>query len=363
MTRPLVAEIRTDALAANLRVVRGLAPRAKVWAVVKAHGYGHGLDAVVRGLAEADGLAVVEFEAADRLRALGYVGPLLMLEGGFAPCDMVQAAEQQLSLVVHTAEQLDWLESSRLADRAPSVWIKVDTGMHRLGFDPESLGPVLERVQRLLADRKISAVGWMTHFANADLPDGASQALRCFEHVRALHPVGRHWPVSVSNSAAVIERLAERSDWVRPGIMLYGASPFADRDASALGLRAAMRLHSRIISRRQLARGEAVGYGSTFVAPQPMSIGVVACGYADGYPRHAPTGTPIMVEGVRSRIVGRVSMDMITVDLDPIPQAVCGSAVELWGDAVPVDEVARAAGTIAYELLCAIAPRVARRCV
>ena len=326
MTRPLFAEIRTDALAANLRVVRGLAPRAKVWAVVKAHGYGHGLDAVVRGLAEADGLAVVEFEAADRLRALGYVGPLLMLEGGFAPCDMLQAAEQQLSLVVHTAEQLDWLESSPLADRAPSVWIKVDTGMHRLGFDPESLGPVLERVQRLLADRKISAVGWMTHFANADLPDGASQALR-------------------------------------PGIMLYGASPFADRDASALGLRAAMCLHSRLISRRHLARGESVGYGSTFVAPQPMSIGVVACGYADGYPRHAPTGTPIVVEGVRSRIIGRVSMDMITVDLDPVPQAMCGSAVELWGDALPVDEVARAAGTIAYELLCAIAPRVARRWV
>jgi alanine racemase len=369
MPRPLFAEIRPDALAANLAQVRRSAPAARIWAVVKAHAYGHGLEAALGGLSGADGLALVEFDAAAQLRDKGYAGPVLMLEGAFAPPDVAQAREQGLSLVVHAEHQLQWLESespaqaSRSAAEPVSIWLKLNTGMHRLGLEPCALPGIIDRLLTLQGSGRIALAGWMTHFANADLPGGAQAAWQQFETLRAALAPAQSWPVSVSNSAAIIARVAEASDWVRPGIMLYGASPFADRDAASLGLKAAMRLHSQIIAVRELAAGDAVGYGSTFVAPCAMRLGVVACGYADGYPRHAPTGTPVAIEGVRSRLVGRVSMDMLTVDLTPVPQAGCGSSVELWGDGVSVDEVARAAGTIGYELLCAVAPRVPRRLV
>jgi alanine racemase len=371
MSRPLIAEIRPEALSANLEVVRLTAPGAKVWAVAKALGYGHGLDAVLQGLAGADGLALVEFEAADLLRQRGYRGPLLMLEGAFAMADVKLAREQGLSLVLHGQEQMRWLDDdpdsgSDAGNMSPApvpVWIKLNTGMHRLGFEPSELEALVPRLSALQARRRIVVAGWMTHFANADLPGGADVAWQGFQALRAVWRNTHDWPISVSNSAAILRRVAPGSDWVRPGIMLYGASPFADQTASSLGLRPAMRLSSRLIAVRHLNAGDRVGYGSTFIAERPMRMGVVACGYADGYPRHAPTGTPIAVAGVRTRVVGRVSMDMITVDLDPVAHADCGSEVELWGDQIGVDEVAEAAGTIAYELLCALSPRVTRRLV
>jgi len=378
MSRPIVAEILPDALRANLARVRQSAPGARVWAVVKAHAYGHGLDAALQGLSASDGLALVEFDAAARLRALGCTAPILMLEGAFDREDLEQAAAQNLQLVVHSPEQLGWLETQAaglsvgrgissgagpVGPKALSVCIKVDTGMHRLGFDPQVVPDAVNRVARLRARGIVGDVGLMTHFANADQPGGAQAALQCWAALHGALPACATWPRSLSNSAAIIDRVAPAGDWVRPGIMLYGASPFADRTARDLALIPAMRLKSELIAIRTIAPGEAVGYGSQFVAPAQMRIGVVACGYADGYPRHAPTGTPIAVAGSRTRIVGRVSMDMITVDLEGLPQAQVGSAVELWGEAVSVDDVAQAAGTIGYELLCAVAPRVPRRLI
>jgi alanine racemase len=365
MSRPLRAEIHAEALAANLGQARQFSPGARIWAVVKALGYGHGLDAVARGLGQADGLALVEFDAAARLRQLGYTGPMLMLEGPFDGQDVALACRLDLQLVIHSSEQIDWLEQQAVMR---PVWIKVDTGMHRLGFDPQDVLPALERIRMLQARGMVGQAGLMTHFANADLPGGAHEALMRWERLRATLPATcASWPVSLSNSAALIDGIVPVSDWVRPGIMLYGASPFgygghgaAGRSAVSLGLRPAMCLRSQLIATRLIAAGEAVGYGSQFVAPNAMRVGVVACGYADGYPRHAPTGTPVLVAGQRTRIVGRVSMDMITVDLATLPQARVGSEVELWGDTVSVDEVAQAAGTIGYELLCAVSPRVPR---
>jgi len=365
MSRPIVAEILTDALRANLSQVRLHAPGARVWAVVKAQAYGHGLEAVLHGLSAVDGLALVEFDAASRLRALGYTGPLLMLEGAFDQEDLRQAVAQNLQLVVHSAQQLDWLEGLQpeRGGAGLSIWLKIDTGMHRLGFDPQVVTHEVDRLAKLQSNGIVGVAGLMTHFANADLPGGAQDALSCWTSLRRTLARGADWPVSLSNSAAIIDRLVPASDWVRPGIMLYGGTPFADRSAQSLGLRPAMRLTSALIAVRTLAAGEAVGYGSQFVAPSAMRIGVVACGYADGYPRQAPTGTPIVVAGCRTRIVGRVSMDMLTVDLEGVSQAQVGSPVELWGEAVGVDEVAQAAGTIGYELLCAVAPRVPRRVI
>jgi len=380
MSRPIVAEILPNALQANLACVRRQAPGARIWAVIKAHAYGHGLDAALQGLAGSDGLALVEFDSAARLRALGYAGPLLMLEGAFDPSDLEQARAENLALVVHNADQLKWLEAlppdqgaGSLKDPMPTglprgpaglpIWVKIDTGMHRLGFDPHDVAEVVTRIERLQSRGVVSTAGLMTHFANADQPGGIDPAISRWQALRATLAACRDWPVSLSNSAAIIDRLVIDSHWVRPGIMLYGASPYADRTAQSLGLKPAMRLRSELISVRSIAAGEAVGYGSQFVAPTAMTIGVVAAGYADGYPRHAPTGTPIQVAGCRTRIVGRVSMDMIAVDLQGVAHARVGSPVELWGDAVSVDEVAQCAGTIGYELLCAVAPRVPRRLI
>lgn len=244
------------------------------------------------------------------------------------------------------------LESER---RGPpiDVWLKVNTGMNRLGFQPHRLHDALERVRKSGAARSITL---MTHFGSADAPDGIREAMRRFESCTA----GINLPRSLANSAGIFAQPAAHADVCRMGIALYGATPFADRPAKSLGLRAAMTLTSSLIAVQDLAPGEVVGYGGTFRAEHATRIGIVACGYADGYPRHAPTGTPILVAGARTRTVGRVSMDMIAVDLAPVPQAQVGSPVVLWGDAVPVDEVAMAAETVGYELLCAVAPRVPR---
>lgn len=355
MPRPILATISIPALRRNLSVARARAPGRFVWAVVKADGYGHGLSNALRGFDGADGLALVEFDRALRLRELGWTGPILMLEGAFEAADVEQAAAQRFSLVVHETRQIDWLE--RLpAGAALDVLLKLNSGMNRLGFEPAPFRAAFERLRALPGVR---AVTLMTHFADADVEGGATSALDRFEHATR----GLEAPRSLANSAAVLSLPASHGAAIRPGILLYGATPFAHRDARSLGLRAAMTLESALIAVQSLAAGDAVGYGSTFRAERAMRIGVVACGYADGYPRHAPTGTPVAVDGVRTRIVGRVAMDMLTVDLTPVPRAGVGARVELWGEAVPIDEVAQAAGTIGYELMCALAPRVPMRSV
>ena len=350
MPRPILATISVPALRANLRRAREHAAGARVWAVVKANGYGHGLLAALRGFADADGLALVEFDKASELRRAGWAGPVLMLEGAFDGDDVAQAAAEGLSLAVHDAAQCEAI--ARLPGPAAlDVFLKLNSGMNRLGFLHDEFRAAFARLEAAPAVRSVTL---MTHFANADLPGGADEALRRFEAACE----GLDAPRSMANSAATVAVPAALGDWVRPGVMLYGASPFAERSAASLGLAPAMALESRVIGVQRLRPGDSVGYGSIFTADRPMRVGIVACGYADGYPRHAPSGTPVAVDGVRTRTVGRVSMDMLVVDLEPAPGAGVGSAVELWGATVPIDEVAQAAGTIGYELMCALAPRV-----
>ncbi len=352
MTRPTRIRLSIAALRHNLSRVRALAPRSRIWAVVKADAYGHGLAAAVRGFVEADGLALVEFDFALRLRELGWRKPVLLLEGAFEAADVGLARTHGFALTVHEARQIDWLAA--LPPGPPiEVHLKMNTGMNRLGFPPDCCIAAAARLAGLPA---VGSVTWMTHFAQADAAPGVADALDRFQAVLPPGPVA----CSLANSAAIVDYPQTHVDWVRPGIMLYGATPFADRPAASLALRPAMALESRLIAEQRLAAGDTVGYGGAFVAKAPMRVGVVACGYADGYPRHAPTGTPVAVAGVRTRTLGRVSMDMLCVDLDPVPQAGVGDCVQLWGDQIPIDEVAAHAGTIGYELMCAVAPRVAR---
>jgi alanine racemase len=363
MPRPIVATIHIESMKHNLAVARACAPGAKVWGVLKANGYGHGLERAMRGFAEADGLALIEVDNAIRLRELGWKKPILLLEGFFGSDDLHTMAGYSLQAAVHCNEQLNWLEAAQhdLAARGIrlDLHLKMNTGMNRLGFRPEVFA---EAHARLVAMACVGNITLMTHFANADeaehplLP--VAEQIRRFELGAAGLPGMR----SLANSAGVLRQgeLQDilRNDWVRPGIMLYGGTP-GGKSAADFGLRPTMTLTSEIIGVQDIAAGEAVGYGSRFQADGPMRVGVVACGYADGYPRHAPLGTPVLVDGVATRLVGRVSMDMLTVDLTHIATATIGSKVELWGTGLPIDDVANAAGTIGYELMCALGARVA----
>lgn len=353
MPRPLVATISIAAMQHNLEVVKKCTPATKVWAVVKANAYGHGLARAVRAFDRADGLALIEVDAALRLRELGWKKQVLLLEGFFDASDLPRLAEHQIEFAVHCNEQLDMLEKAALT-KPVNVHLKMNSGMNRLGFVPEAFRAAYARLRAIPAVKDITL---MMHFANAD--DAENQALPMREQLRRFDLATEGLPEkrSISNSAAVLCHSSLASDWVRPGIMLYGATPGV-KTAEQFGLRAAMTLRSEIIGIQHIEPGDAVGYGSRFVADKPMTIGVVACGYADGYPRHAPNGTPIMVNDVKTRLVGRVSMDMITVDLTEVPGARIGSTVELWGERLPIDEVAEAAGTLGYELMCALALRV-----
>lgn len=352
MPRPLSATIHVDAMRSNLALARRRAQGQRIWAVVKANAYGHGLLNAMQGFAEADGLALIEFDGAAKLRQSGWQAPILMLEGAFDEQDVDQAMRQQLSLVVHHEEQLRMLELAR-PSQSFSLCLKVNTGMNRLGFRPQDVPSALARLRAL---PHLDELVCVTHYANADDAE-ASLSPRsqdeCFKQALSEQDL----PSSLANSAATLWQNPVPGDWIRPGIMLYGASPGAGFGPQ-LGLQPAMSLHSRLIAIQQVKAGEAVGYGSRFVASQDMRVGVIACGYADGYPRSAPDGTPILVDGIRCTMAGRVSMDMITVDLSPVSQARVGSAVELWGKHLSIDEVAQAAGTIGYELMCALAPRV-----
>jgi alanine racemase len=353
MPRPIVATIDLAAMQHNLSVAKTCAPLSKVWAVVKANAYGHGLARGLRAFAAADGLALLETDAAFGLRVMGWQKPILLLEGFFDASDLPACAEHAIEFAVHCDDQIDMLEKTRLA-KPVDVHLKMNTGMNRLGFMPEAFRAAHARLRAIPAVRNITL---MTHFANAD--DPRNERLPLAEQNRRFREGSDGLPGerSTANSAAVLRHRDDASSWVRPGIMLYGGTP-GGNTAAAFGLQAAMSLESEIIGIQRIKAGDAVGYGSRFVAGKPMTIGVVACGYADAYPRHAPDGTPVIVDGVRTAIAGRVSMDMITVDLSSVPTARVGSKVELWGQNLPIDEVANAAGTIGYELMCALAPRV-----
>ncbi|WP_374510934.1 alanine racemase [Niveibacterium sp.] len=352
MPRPIRATIDLPAFRHNYVRAKALAPAAKAWAVIKANAYGHGLLRCAHAVADvADGYAMLDFAEAATLREAGFKQPLLMLEGAFDSADTRMAGSLGLSLAVHDASQIRMLETETLA-RPVDVFLKLNTGMNRLGFAPEQAGVLSARLKAL---RNVASVTLMTHFARADDETGIEAQLARFDAAAA----GLGLPHSIANSAALLRFPEAARNGVRPGIMLYGGSPMPDlKSAASLDLRPAMHLESRVIAVQQIEAGEAVGYGARFVADKPTRVGIVACGYADGYPRHALTGTPIIVGGQRTRTLGRVSMDMLACDLSDLPSASVGSEVVLWGRDLPADEVAAAAGTISYEMFCALANRV-----
>lgn len=351
MSRPLIARIDLAALAHNLGVARAAAPNSKILAVVKADGYGHGLSRTARALRGADGFAVLRLEEAVQLRGEGYSHPIVLLEGFFHPDELPEIARLHLRPVIHRADQVDILTRSHLTQRI-DVLLKLNTGMNRLGITPKRLPETLEKLR---ATPHVGGITLMTHFASADEDnDSVAQQLALFQATTG----NLGLPASLANSAAILRYPESHADWVRPGIMLYGASPFAEKSGDEIGLLPAMTLESKLIGIQFVRRGEGVGYGARYVAERDMKIGIVACGYADGYPRHADTGTPILVGNQLTRTLGRVSMDMLNVDLTPVPTAHVGSPVTLWGVGLPVEHVAAAAGTISYELLTARAARV-----
>jgi len=359
MPRPILATIHTAALANNLGRARAAAPDAKVWAVVKANAYGHGIERVFDPLRSADGFALLDLAEAQRLRALDWRGPILLLEGCFDARDLELCSRLGLWHSIHCNEQIDMLAAHK-TQLPHRVFLKMNSGMNRLGFPPERYRAAWTRLNAL---PQVEEITLMTHFSDADGPKGIGAALAAFDAVTHDLPGER----TLSNSAATLRHgdvLAGRSDWVRPGILVYGSAPdFPEHSAAGWGLQPTMTLASKIIGVQELKAGDTVGYGSSFTADGPLRIGIVACGYADGYPRHCSTGTPMLVDGVRTRMVGRVSMDMITVDLSPVPGAGIGSEVILWGRSaksaeLPIDEVAHAGGTVGYELMCALAQRV-----
>ncbi|HEX6362239.1 MAG TPA: alanine racemase [Albitalea sp.] len=365
MPRPIEALVHRDALAHNLRRARRAAPDAKAWAVVKANAYGHGIERAYAGLQGADGFALLDLAEAERVRALGWRGPILLLEGCFEPRDLELCSRLDLWHTVHREAQIDWLAAHK-TQRPHQVFLKLNSGMNRLGFTPSAFRAAW---QRLSVMPQVESVAFMTHFADADNERGVAAQLGAFEAATHDLPGER----TLANSAATLRFAADapalRGDWIRPGIMVYGSSPdFPAHDLAHWELQPTMTLRAQVIATQQLAAGACVGYGSAFTAERALRIGVVACGYADGYPRHAPTGTPVLVDGVRTRLVGRVSMDMVTVDLAPVPGAGAGSEVTLWGrgpngSVLAIDEVAHAAGTVGYELMCALAARVPTRAV
>ncbi|GAA5185034.1 catabolic alanine racemase DadX [Niveibacterium umoris] len=352
MPRPIRAAIDVAAFRHNYLRAKAAAPGARAWAVIKANAYGHGLLRCARAVETvADGYAMLDFAEAATLREAGIRQPILMLEGAFDPADVRLAGTLGLGLTVHDAEQIRLLELEVLAQPL-DVFLKLNTGMNRLGFAPERAG---ELAARLKSISNVASVTLMTHFARADDEVGIADQLARFDAAAS----GLGLPQSVANSAALLRFPQAARDWVRPGIMLYGGSPMPGlASADALGLQPAMNLESRLIAVQTLAPGEAIGYGGRFVAERPTRVGIVACGYADGYPRHAPSGTPILVAGQRTGTLGRVSMDMLACDLSALPDAGVGSQVVLWGRGLPADEVATAADTISYELFCALANRV-----
>lgn len=350
MSRQTRLFLYPDALVANARLARSLAPQSRLYAMVKADGYGHGLGMVARSLEDVvDGFGVALIEEALLLRQLGIQKPVMLLEGAFCDKELHIARQCHLELVVHADWQLRMLEEN---PQPLPVWIKVNTGMHRLGIAPHQLDDFL---QRLCALSGMDVRGLLTHFACAD-EAGEVMTERQLRRITALAKAhGLSW--SAANSAALLNYPDSHGDLVRPGIMLYGSSPMAHRSARDIGLSVTQSLVAPVIAIQSVAAGESVGYGATWTASRPGRVGVVAIGYGDGYPRHVPSGTPAGFRGTRVSLVGRVSMDMLTIDLTDHPEARVFDEVELWGHSVSVDEVAAAAGTISYELFCQVTAR------
>ena len=357
MSRATTARLDLAALVHNFQQARVAAPGRRVAAAVKADAYGHGLIQVARVL-EADAFAVAAIEEALVLREAGIDRTILLLEGIFEAAELPLCARHGLEIAVHHPEQVRMLELARL-ERPVRVWLKIDTGMHRLGLDPETTPAVFQRLRDCPA--VAPAMGLMSHLARADERDCdyTLRQLQTFETATA----GLLGERSLANSAGILGWPRTHFDWIRPGIMLYGASPFVDTLAPDEDLRPVMTFHTRLISIKRLCQGEPVGYGGTWVCPEDMDVGVASVGYGDGYPRHAPSGTPVLVNGREAALIGRVSMDMITVDLRRRPEARIGDPVLLWGEGLPVERIARAAGTISYTLLCGVTARVKREMV
>ncbi len=353
MSRPTYAIIDTQAFVANYRYAKSLAPGSRALAVVKANAYGHGAVTLAHALSgQADAFGVACSEEAMELRESGIDNPILLLEGAFDPDEIELADRANLMLVVHSQHQLDWMLKAK-PDRPLTVWLKIDTGMHRLGFTPQAA----PRIYRHLKDSPhIGEVVLMSHFARADEMDSDATARQLDTFDDTAHDLTA--PFSLANSAATLAWPQTHTQWIRPGIMLYGSSPLAGSRIDTSALVPVMRLQSELIAIRDLAAGESIGYGGRFVCDKPTRVGVVAAGYGDGYPRHAPDGTPVTVNGQRTRLIGRVSMDMLTIDLSTQPDAAIGDTVQLWGDLIKANEVAQLSETISYELFTGVTRRV-----
>ncbi|MEE8379209.1 MAG: alanine racemase [Gammaproteobacteria bacterium] len=364
MTRAAHAVINLSALQHNLQRAKAAAPRSQQFSIIKANGYGHGLVRVARGLKESDGFGVASVEEALELKAAEIAQPILLLEGFFHTDELEQIQQYDLQIVVHHEQQLTALEAlsakHALHQKLITVWLKVDTGMHRLGFDPDVVPKI---VQRLMAcDVVNKPIRMMTHLANADdmRNKTTQQQIELFKTILADESANENIERSIANSAGILGWMGSYSDLARPGILLYGVSPFLKETGAIRGLMPAMTLRSELMAIKQCRKGDAVGYGGDWVCPQDMSIGVVGIGYGDGYPRHAKEGTPVLVNGKRVPLVGRVSMDMISVDLREYPDAKIGSEVVLWGEGLPAEEVSLSSSTIAYDFFCGVTGRVPR---
>ena len=342
------------ALRHNLQRVREAAPESHIWAVVKADAYGHGVERTIRALWDADGFAVARMDEAVHLRNLGVLKPILVLGGGYSAVELNRAAKEGIEITLHQSQQVRLLDELAPDTPALKIWIKVDTGMHRLGFDP---GEVEALAGQLNDHPRVASLSLWTHLANADdrSDNTTEDQIRHFDSL----PLELFKNCSIANSGGILGFANSHRDWVRPGIMLYGASPFQNGNAEQEGLQPVMTLRSRVVSVKQARAGDPIGYGGRYRCPEDMPVAVVAVGYGDGYPRHAPDGTPVLVNGRRLPLIGRVSMDLITLDAREYSQVRVGDEAVLWGQGLPADEVAALSGTIAYQLFCNVTSRVA----
>ncbi len=352
MSRPTYMTIDLQALRANFARVRELAPDRSVMAMVKANAYGHGIQRVALALDEADAFGVASLEEGLMLREAGVKQPIVLMEGLFYADELVEAARHQFTLVVHHLPHVEMLEQAKL-DHAFSVWLKINTGMHRLGIAHTAVDEIYQRLSQIACVKK--PIGLMTHFAAAD--NVASMATPA--QIQLFQQVTRHLagPRSLSNSAGILGWSEAHGDWVRPGLMLYGASPISGKTGADEGLKPVMTLWSRLIAVTAVKKGSCVGYHGTWLAPEDMLVGIVGVGYGDGYPQNAKNGTPVLVNGVRCGLAGRVSMDMLAVDLRHQPHAKVGDPVTLWGEGLSVEEIAANSYTSAYEILTRMTPR------
>lgn len=353
MTPAAYAVVDSDALRHNLAVVRRTAPGSKVMAVIKANGYGHGLLRVAQALGDADAFAVARVQEGIALREAGFEQRIAVLQGFIDAEELAAHVRYGLEPVIHAFNQIYLLERQPLAQ--PLLpWLKLDSGMNRLGVSKDEFPICLRHLQRCPWIRP--PVGLMSHLSRADIPEDAvtREQIQLFRQAIA-HLQGE---ASFANSAGILAWPDTHADWVRPGIMLYGVSPFAGRSGEQEGLKPVMTLRSRLIAAKWINKGEAVGYGGDWIAPRETRLGTAAIGYGDGYPRHLTNGTPVLIRGKRASLIGRVSMDMISLDLTDCPDAQVGDAITLWGDGLPVEEIAGYANTIPYTLLCNLTQRV-----